>query len=83
MTHYNIDYAQLAAWREHRIAQQQVCQWKVLIIWQAQKNKHQLQDVLVTALSAEDAQSIALARYLKAYPRRTSSTWVQSVEKVA
>jgi hypothetical protein len=79
----NIDYAQLAAWRAHRAAQQQVCQWKVLIIWQVQKNKHQLQDVLVTAVSAEDAQSIALSRYLKAYPRRASSTWVQSVEKVA
>lgn len=83
MTHYNIDYAQLAAWRAHRTAQQQPKQWKVLIRWQVQKNKHRLQDVLVTAVTPEDAQSIALARYLKAYPRRASSTWVERVEEVA
>lgn len=83
MTNYNIDYAQLAAWRAHHAAQQQPKQWKVMICWQVQKNKHRLQDVLVTAVSAEDARRIALARYLDAYPRRESSAWVESVEVVA
>lgn len=74
------DFEQLAQWRAHRIAQQQPKQWRVMICFQVQKNKRQRQEVLVTAVSAEDAQQIAMSRYLKAYPRRANSTWIESVE---
>lgn len=82
MTDFNSDYAQLAAWKDYRIAQQQVCQWRVMICCQVQKNHQQRHEVVVTALSAEDAQRIAKQRYLKMYPRRVNSTWVESVERV-
>lgn len=80
MTSYNIDYAQLQAWREYRLAQQRRRQWRVRICAQVQKNSRQLQDVLVDALTPEDAQRIAVQRYLRDFPRRVNSTWVECVE---
>ena len=77
------DFEQLAAWRDYRSAQQQLKQWKLLICAQVQKNHRQRQEVLVTALTPEDAQRIARQRYLKMSPRRACSIWVESVEVVA
>lgn len=75
------DFEQLAQWRAHRIAQQQVISWTVRIAYQTRKNSLHQQDVLVRAMDEDSARRIALQRYLKMFPRRQQA-WVEGVKRV-
>lgn len=76
----NNDFEQLAQWRAYRQQFLEVKEWTVVVAYQVQKNRLNRQDVLVRAVDEDSARRIALARYLKMFPRRQQA-WVEGVKR--
>lgn len=76
----NNDFEQLAQWRAYRQQFLEVKEWTVVVAYQVQKNRLNRQDVLVRAVDEDSARRIALARYLKMFPRRAQA-WVEGVKR--